>query len=150
MAVETIDAVAELCTGVANPTRIAILLGIRHGWQMPTVAEKMGISRSGVQNHIDRLVTFDLVYRPESGDSYALTPLGQFFASWIEDHMEDLAAVVDALPDAEDEAADEVDTIGVELGEETRERLVAEKKWGVIREEMDDELTALGVATAED
>lgn len=141
-----IETVAALFSGVANPARLTILLAVAQERSMAAVTDELGITRSGVQNHLEELLARDLIYRPASGDqSYAVTPLGQFFVVFVEEHTEILHRAVTAIETAEAEAEEELAEFPV--SEEMRERAVAERKWELVEEELRE---ALQVAASSD
>ena len=129
------DQLAALFAGCANPARVAIIDGIRHGEAMPTVADQVGLSRSGIQKHLDTLIETGLVYRPPTGEqTYALTPLGQFFAVFLDRFGDDLLAAVVAIEEAEQEAREELTEMPV--SEDMMERAIAERKWKLVHNEL--------------
>lgn len=143
---EALETVATLFGGIANPARLTILLAVAQERSMSTVTEEVGITRSGVQNHLEELLARDLIYRPESADQpYAVTPLGRFFVVFVEEHAGILQRAVAAVETAEAEARDELAEFPV--GEQMRERAVAERKWELVEEELRE---ALRVATSSD
>lgn len=126
---------AALFAGLANPARVAIIDGIRNDEEMPAVADQVGLTRSGIQKHLDTLIETGLVYRPPNEDrTYALTPLGQFFAVFLEQFGDELLAAVTAIEEAEQEARDEL--IGMPVSDDTIERAIAERKWELVQDEL--------------
>lgn len=133
--VEQWEQLSALFAGLANPARVAILEGIRHGEAMPSVANQVGLTRSGIQKHIDTLVETGLVYRPpNTGQPYALTPLGQFFAVFIDQFGDALITAVTAIDEAEQEARG--DLSGIPVSDNTMERAIAERKWELSQDEL--------------
>ena len=133
--VEEWEQLSVLFAGLANPARVAIIEGIRHGEAMPSVADQVGLSRSGIQKHLDTLIETGLVYRPPTRkQTYALTPLGDFFAISLEQFGDDLIAAVIAIDEAEQEAREEL--TGMPVSEDTRERAIAERKWELVQDEL--------------
>lgn len=133
---EELERLAPVLDAIGNRTRLAVLLGLRNGEDMVAVAEHVGVTRGAVQDQVERLITLDVVYRPETSDElYALTPLGVFFAEFVTAYGDVLLEVLDEVEAAEAAAREEVEELPV--GDETRERLVTERKWELVGEQMD-------------
>jgi DNA-binding MarR family transcriptional regulator len=132
-------AVAQVFTGVAHPARIRLLQAIVATESMPNVADDLGMSRSGLQTHITRLLDADLIRRtPDDAYPYAVTPLGDLtyaFLDSYEDVVVDAVAMVDA---AEQEAGDELED--VPLSEDAHKEAVQTRKWELVLDDLADEL----------
>ncbi|WP_207587109.1 winged helix-turn-helix domain-containing protein [Halomontanus rarus] len=138
----SVSVLAELFAGLGNANRLATLLGLYRGESVAAIADTVPITEQGVRQHADRLVEAGLVYRPETADElYAVTPLGVFFAVFVEEHQDAVLRVVDAVDEAEEQARAEYEE--APLAEETRERVVTERKWALVEEELADELQQL-------
>lgn len=124
---------AAVLAGVANPARIAILFGLRDGKLMPAIADEIGMTRGGVQKHIESLIDAELVYRPSSEEStYALTPLGRFLAELLEQNGDSIAAVLTQLDEQEESVREEIGQMQElvdEIDQRTWERTVHTRTW---------------------
>lgn len=136
-------AVAALFDGIGHPTRIAILTAVRDKRAMSAVAEDRGVSRNTVQDHLNKLIAADLVYRPQESDQhYALTPFGRFFVHFLDQHGEPLHAAVQQVKEAEAEA--EAEFADVPLDDTARKKAITNQKWDRIAAETEELLQAEG------
>jgi hypothetical protein len=120
---------ARLYTGLAHPYRIAILAGLSSGESVPAVADRVGTSRGTLQNHVERLIECDLLYRPEDGPSYAVTPLGEAMLQRAGEDADALDRMVNVVEAAENEAAEELAPAKDILDEEEWQRKLHTRKW---------------------
>lgn len=127
---------AELYTGVAHPYRIALLDGLAAGESVPSVADRVGTTRGTLQNHLERLIDSDLVYRPEDGSTYAVTPLGEYMVDRAEADADELGSIVELVEAAEEEAVEELAPAEDILGEDEWERKLHTRKWETAKEEV--------------
>lgn len=127
---EELGKLATLFDAFSQKTRLAILLGLYRGDMPPAIADQLGISRPGLQNHLVKMRDADLLRKTETG-SYELTPIGTYFAELVEERHEELLNAVDVLRDAESEAeqalSEQVDPEMV--SDEEWQRIVEAKKW---------------------
>lgn len=131
------EAVSSLFQGLAHEARLALLLGIYHDKSLNEIAEFLDITRGGMQDHIEKLVDTDLLFRPEdSGKTYDLTPFGNFFVNFLLENEETLVDAIDKLQvekekveKAVDEVRSQVDEEDVPVSEKDWERKIHSKKW---------------------
>ncbi|WP_276273660.1 winged helix-turn-helix domain-containing protein [Haloarcula litorea] len=131
------EAVSALFQGLAHEVRLALLLGIYQDKSLNEIAEFIDITRGAMQDHIEKLVATDLLYRPEeSGKTYDLTPFGEFFVQFLLENEETLVDAIDHLKmekekvqEAVDEVRSQVDEADVPVSEKDWERKVHSKKW---------------------
>lgn len=128
---------ARLYTGLAHPYRIAILAGLSSGESVPAVADRVGTSRGTLQNHVERLIKCDLLYRPQDGATYAVTPLGEAMLERARADAEELDGMVALVEAAEEEAAEELAPAEDILDEEEWARKLHTRKWEITIEEME-------------
>lgn len=129
---------AQLYTGVAHPYRIALLDDLAAGESVPSVAERVGTTRGTLQNHLERLIDSDLVYRPEDGATYAVTPLGEYMLDQAEADADELGCIIELVEAAEEEAAEELAPAEDILGEDEWERKLHTRKWEKAIERFDE------------
>ncbi|MDG5761328.1 winged helix-turn-helix domain-containing protein [Natronococcus sp. A-GB1] len=135
------ETVAALFTGLSHRVRIAILESLAADTDRPltAVGDEFDYSRSAIQKHVETLIEADLVYRPQETDQhYALTPFGQFFAAFLDEHSEPLYQAMQQADAAEAEAQAEFED--VPLDEATREKAVTNRKWDRVSEKGVEEL----------
>lgn len=133
---------ADLFSGIGSRARLAILMGVYHDRSMQDVADDLGITRSGVQKHLETLLGANLVYRPETGDqTYVLTPIGHFFAAFLDHFGDALVQAVEGIEAAERDAKDEF--TDVPLSERALEREVQRRKWELVSDDLIDTLEGL-------
>lgn len=125
------DRVAALFKGIAHPTRIAIMYGIRDEESMVAVADQAGVSRGTVQDHAEMLRDAHLIYRPsEEGRRYGLTPLGEFILELLDESGEELAEAVERVEDEEASVGERyADISDLPLDERDVERAVHTEAW---------------------
>lgn len=131
------SAVSSLFQGLGHEARLALLLGLYQDKSLNEIAEFLDITRGGMQDHIEKLVETDLLYRPEeSGKTYDLTPFGSFFVEFL---LENEVTFVDAIGELEmeeekveqavNEVRTQVDEADVPVSEKDWERKIHSKKW---------------------
>lgn len=131
------EAVAALFQGLGHEARLALLLGLYQDKSLNDIADFLDITRGGMQDHIEKLVDTELLYRPEdSGKTYDLTPFGVFFVEFLLQNEETLVDAVDELrveeqkvEEAVDEVRSQVDDEDVPVSEKDWERKIHSKKW---------------------
>ena len=129
--------VAELLQAVANPNRMRLLRGLHHGRSRRELVEDLPITESAVSNHLRTLEDANLVYRGD--DQWHLSPLGRFYADWLDHHSDTIVDAVRRVDEAESTARDEL--AGVPLADQERERAIIRRKWELVQEELDELLT---------
>ena len=113
---------------LSNPARMKLLLGIDAGRSMTELAEDLGMTRSGVQRHLEVLIDAKLVYRSEEQEVlYALTAIGGFFARFVRSFSPVLVEVLEQVAEREGEVREVYAELPVQ--EETLERMVADTVW---------------------
>ena len=134
--------VAALCKGLAHPTRIAVLEGFARDQSVQAIADDLGVTRGTLQDHLNMLVRAELIYRPDEADAtYALTPIGRYTVTLLEDHGPDIAAAYSQLAAVEEDAEAEFDSVEeLPLDETAVEKAIHTRKWELAM----DEITSLG------
>lgn len=121
---------AGIYKALGNETRLQLLFQIESGDPISELAD--GISRSGLQKHVESLIDADLVYRPsESGQTYKLTSLGELFLEKVQEEKTSVDEVLTQYRDQYREVREEE--------QETLDRMVAA---GVDTKELEDKLKA--------
>lgn len=132
------ERIAAVFKGVAHSTRLAALRGVEQGLSMTDVAEQLGVTGGTVQDHFQRLVDANLLYRPEDGpQTYALTPMGEYIIDLLEEHGANLADAAAAYEEAEDAVREEyadVDELPIE--ESAVDRAVQTAAWDGVRDDV--------------
>jgi len=131
------EAVSSLFQGLAHEARLALLLGIYQDKSLNEIADFLDITRGAMQDHIEKLVDTDLLYRPEeSGKTYDLTPFGTFFVEFLLENEETLVYAIDQLSvneekveEAVGEVRTQVEESEVDFSEKDWERKIHSKKW---------------------
>ena len=127
---EELEKLSTLFDAFSQKTRLAILLGFYHGDTAPTIADRLDISRPGLQNHLVKMRNADLLRKTDSG-SYELTSVGIHLAELVEEEQHELLDAVNALNDAESKAeqalSEEVNPDMV--SDDEWQRIVEAKKW---------------------
>lgn len=104
---QDLERLAEV-SNIGHPARIAILLGLDSGKSTTDIAKFLDITRASLQDHVDKLVDAELIYRPsEKGQAYSLTPLGQYYAIRLQEDGNVIIKVLDRLDDSEQKVREE-------------------------------------------
>lgn len=144
------DQLSTLVSGYANISRLALMLGFYQGYTAKEVTDFLDISRAGVQKNIERMVDAELVYRPAADDAptYALTPIGEFFARLFDISGPALLAAVATVRQTEADIRQELQDspIADGLSQADEEKLVHTKKW----QQVDDQISKLLSLDTED
>lgn len=130
---EDADVVGEVLQAVANPHRLRLLHGLYTGRSRQELAADLPISGSGVTNHLRVLADADLIYRGEEG--WQVSPLGGFFAVFLEEHVDVIADAARRIEAAAAEAEEEY--TDVPMPDEERARTVEWRKWELVRSELE-------------
>jgi DNA-binding MarR family transcriptional regulator len=142
---EDFEQLAALVSGFANPTRLALLLGFYQGYTATDMTDFLGVSRPGAQKNINRMVDADLVYRPAADDTptYALTPIGKFFARIFDGHADNLLGALDLLAQKEAQLEKDLENspLAEGLDQTDEDKLIHTKKWADIATEINEKLT---------
>lgn len=137
---EEFDQLATLASGYANTTRIALLIGFYQGYTATDVTNFLGVSRPGAQKSIERMIDADLIYRPAADDAptYALTPLGEFFAQFFDVYGPKLLTAIAKLQETEADIRQQLQDSPMAdgLNQADTDKLVHTKKW----QQMDDQI----------
>ncbi|WP_049937269.1 winged helix-turn-helix domain-containing protein [Haloplanus natans] len=144
------EAVSGLFQGLAHEARLALLLGIYHGKSLNEIAEFLEITRGGMQDHLEKLIDCELLYRPEeTGKTYGLTPFGLFFVEFLLQNEETLVEALGELRLEEkrvelavEEVRNEAEEQDISLSEKEWQRKVHSRKW---EQAWDDVKDSLGV-----
>lgn len=144
---DDIEDLADIYKALGNQTRLEVLLQLSKDEPVSKLTDKLGISRSGLQKNIERLIDSELVYRPreEGSKTYELTPLGYRYVDLIQDDAEESLTVLktlgEELEQLEEEQAETRETLeeaGVDVTE-FEQKLKAEA-WQNIWEEAEENL----------
>jgi len=138
-------AVSSLFQGLAHEARLALLLGIYQDKSLNEIADFLDITRGGMQDHLEKLIDCELLYRPEdSSKTYDLTPFGDFFVNFLLENEETLVSAINQLEveeekvqQAVDEVRSQVDEADVPVSDKDWSRKIHSKKWGQAWEEIE-------------
>lgn len=122
---DSLSDLAEVYKSLGNETRIAVLFQLKEGESVSPLTDELGITRSGLQKNIERLIDAGLVYRPvDSDQTYKLTSLGEYFVDEIhneQEHVEDVLGDfrtrLEELREEEQETLDRMEDAGVDTKE---------------------------------
>jgi len=128
--VDELETLSGIFHAFSQRTRLAILLGLYHEYSPPEIADTLDVSRPGLQSHLEQMREQRLIRRNQSGQ-YQLTPLGQYFAEFIEDQRDQLLDIVAYLEQTESEVEEELQTTVSQssISEQEWERLVSAQLW---------------------
>jgi DNA-binding transcriptional ArsR family regulator len=132
---EDIAVVADLLQAIANPNRMRLVRGLHHGQSRRELVEDLPITESAASNHLRTLEDANLVYRGDN--QWHLSPLGRFYADWLNHHTDTIVDAVHRIDAVEATARDEL--ADVPLSDQERERAITRRKW----ELASDDLTQL-------
>lgn len=132
MKAEDLDTLANVYKALGNKTRLAILLQLEEEETVTPLTDELGITRSGLQSNIERLIDADLVYRPvDKHPTYSLTPLGELL---VEKIREDEEQITELLANYK--------KILQELKEEESDTLQSMEESGIDTSELENKLKA--------
>ena len=135
------EQLASLFTGVSHSARIAILYGLDDEKPLTEIADDVDVTRGTLQNHVERMIDSDLVYRPsEDSRTYALTAFGEHVLELIDQEAEQLLEAAALVDEEAASIMDSLETAGVSMDDTTRERTVHTQKWEETIEELRDML----------
>lgn len=124
---------SALIKGFSNDTRLALLLGFYHGYSANAIASFLDMTRGGLQNNITKMVNLDLVYRPSADEAptYALTPLGEFFARIFDRYGTNLLNTLTMLRETESEVRQQLQDspMADSLSDADERKLIHTQKW---------------------
>ncbi|MFU1780196.1 ArsR/SmtB family transcription factor [Haloarcula japonica] len=101
---DDLEDLAGVYKGLSHEARLAILFGLNDDANLNEVADFLDITRGALQDHIQMLLDAELIYRPEeSGTTYSLTPLGEYFVEKLEQDEETVIQALKELEEAEQE-----------------------------------------------
>jgi Mn-dependent DtxR family transcriptional regulator len=148
---DELDRLSALLHAFSQKTRLAILLGLHHGFSPPEIADAVGVSRPGLQSHLEQMRQQRLLRRNASG-GYMLTPLGEWFAEFLDEHRDMLLNIVEYLEQVETEVEDELkeSVLREEVSESDWERLVAGRVWEQAAEPVTEQLDGADEVSTED
>jgi len=131
------EQLAALFKGVSHSARIAILYGLDDDKPLTEIADDVDVTRGTLQNHVERMIGSDLVYRPSEGSrTYALTAFGERFLKLIDHEAAQLLEAADYVDQKASSIEDSLETAGVSMDDTTRERTVHTQKWEETIEEV--------------
>lgn len=140
---------AQVYRGLANKARIAALVAISSDTPITEVAEFFGMKRSSLQDHIDKLVEAELIYRPEEeSKTYELTPLGEYFITRISLDHENIPRVFEIIKETEERLDKETEEkkvkakeMEIPIDEKQLNRRLHTQKWKMNWEDIKDVLS---------
>lgn len=147
MSREEIEDLAGIYQALGNETRLNVLLQLASDEPVSQLTDELGITRSGLQKNIERLISSELVYRPqeEGSKTYALTPLGHSYVNQIQEDreksltvLEKLGEELDQLEEEQAETRETLEEAGVDVTE--FEQKLKSEAWQNIWEDAEDEL----------
>ena len=127
---EELEQLTALFNAFGQKTRLTILLGFYHGETAAEIADQLDISRPGLQSHFVKMRDADLIRKTDDG-TYALTPVGTYFAELVESRRGTLLDVTEILADAECRAEQELSKqVDPDMVSDTEwQRIVEAEKW---------------------
>jgi len=135
---------STLVKGFSNDTRLALLIGFYHGYTAKEITDFLEMTRGGVQNNINKMISADLVYRPAADDAptYKLTPIGDFFARIFDARGENLLETIDLLAQKEAELEQDLEDTPLANGldQTAEDKLIHTNKWTEATAEVSDHL----------
>jgi DNA-binding transcriptional ArsR family regulator len=144
---DTLEDLADIYQALGNKTRLHTLQKLSQDRPVSELTDELGITRSGLQKNIERLIQSELVYRPQEEDSktYALTPLGDRYVELLKEDSKHALTVLNQLnkqlQDLEEEQSETRETLeeaGVDLTE--YEQKLKEEAWKNIWDEAEENL----------
>lgn len=144
---EDLEDLADLYQALSNEKRLRILLQLYNDEPVSKLTDELGISRSGLQKNIERLIDSELAYRPQKKGSktYALTPLGEHYVHVLEKDSETsiktremLEKEVNRLEEEQSDTRETLEEAGVDVTE--FERKLKEEAWQNIWEDAEEKL----------
>ena len=130
----SVEDVSPLFAAIGHPARIRLVLGLYRDESVSEVVERLEMSRSAVQQHLERLIAEGLVYRPDDRErTYALTPIGTYFALYLEEFGPVLDEAVDEIKSGEARAREELEPL---LSGDQLENSVEQRKWELVGERL--------------
>jgi len=142
-----LEDLADIYQALGNTTRLQVLKQLDNDDPVSELTDELGITRSGLQKNIERLISSELVYRPHQEDSktYELTPLGHHYIQLLNQEaetsltvLEKLSEEVEKLDEKQSETRETLEEAGVNLTE-FEQKLKAEA-WENIWDEAEQEL----------
>lgn len=142
------EELARIYQGFSHSARIAVLVAIDSGLNLKEASDFLDIKRPSLQDHVDKLVEAELVYRPSDGATYLLTPMGEYFMDRLVKEREYILEALELLDEEEEELRaakepemKELDEYDVPIDEKELERQIHTQKWedldGKIQEMID-------------
>lgn len=138
---EEVEVVSRLFSGIAHRNRVVMLLGIREGRSMQDVADDLGVTRGGLQDHVERMIEAELIYRPEEGSrTYDLTPFGAYLADLIDADSTMLQEAFALLEQYEAAVEEEFAAADLPITDRTKEKTIHTQKWERAWEDVENRL----------
>ena len=130
------EELARIYQGFSHPARIAVLVAIDSGLNLKEASDFLDIKRPSLQDHVDKLVEAELVYRPSDGATYQLTPMGEYFMDRLVKEREYILEALELLDEEEEELRGakepelkELDEYDIPIDEKELERQIHTQKW---------------------
>lgn len=104
--------VAEVYSSLGNTIRQATIAGLVDGKTIADLSRELNMTRSGLHNHFNKLLDSELTYRPsESGEPYALTPLGWKYVERGQISVEDITNTYEIIDQYEERIENRIEEI---------------------------------------
>lgn len=136
---------ARIYQGISHPARIAVLVAIDSELNLNEASDFLDIKRPSLQDHVDKLIDADLIYRPSAGATYQLTPMGGYFMeriirerNFIIDTIELLEDEEKALREAKEPERKELDEYDIPVDEKELNRQIHTQKWEELRDQIEE------------
>lgn len=138
------EQIKQIFQALGNNARLKILETLDNNQTVSGLHHDLGMSRSGLQKNIEKLVQANLVYRPEEGNqTYRLTSLGDVVAEHVAEIKSSREEIMDLYTEKlEEERLEEKDVLekmqdsGVDTSE--LEQKIQSRAWVRTREEGKD------------
>ena len=133
---QEMEDLARIYQGVSHPARIAVLVAIDSEINLNEASNFLGIKRPSLQDHVDKLVDVDLVFRPSDEATYQLTPMGEYFMERLIDERIYILEALSLLDEKERKLRDkreperkELNEYDVPIDEKELARQIHTQKW---------------------
>lgn len=122
---DDLSQLSQIFQALGNEARLSVVQRLQNGESVSGLHHDLGMSRSGLQKNIERLIDANLVYRPDDSDqTYDLTYLGEILAEQIDyteanlnDVMEEYREQVEKHRKQESETLERMEEAGVDTKE---------------------------------
>lgn len=130
------ERLAGVFKGLAHPTRIAVIEGVRRGDALVDIANRLDVSRGTLQDHKEMLLREELIYELEDG-GYELTPVGEVAVSVLDEFGEDFVVRLRRAEELREEVEEDIGPSELPISDEELERAVDAATWERLGEDLD-------------